>query len=268
MRLAPALATLAILAAVSCSTAAPADKPDIIPFNPAKAEVKKLEGQWKVVDGDTWLVGFPEKEQAELALKIMRHYGMNQQAWVGKPGQLASYYLADGKAPAGPCEGEDAIAFDPAKIELKQADGTWKIVDGEHYLLDFGQNQAAGKEMMEIIAKHGFTYVCYVGRPNAGMTYLRRRGDAAATVQADVGRLKVTVSEGGKGLAVQPVITVRSADEPDRTSTALMENPALFALKPGNYTVSAHVGTGAESAPQRVEVKAGATAEVALKAGP
>jgi len=267
LRLALALVTLAILAAASCSTAAPADKADIIPFDPAKAEVKNLEGQWKVVDGDLWLIGFPEKAQAELALKIMRHYGMNQQGWVGKPARLASYYLADGKAPAGPCECEDAIAFNPAKIELKQVAGTWKIVEGEHYILDFGQNQAAGKEMLELIAKNGFTYICYVGRPNAGMTYFRKGGDAAAPVQADGGRLKVSVVEGGKGLAVRPVITVRSADEPGRTPTALMENPALFALKPGAYTVSAHVGTGAESAPERVEVKAGATAEVTLGAG-
>jgi hypothetical protein len=188
--------------------------------------------------------------------------------WVGKPARLVSYYLAGGKAPAGPCEGEDAVPFDPAKIELREADGSWKIVEGQHYLLDFAQDPAAGREMMAAIAKYGFTYVCTVGEPRAGMTYLRQRGDAAAITQAGVGQLKVTVSAGGKGLAVGPVITVRSVDEPDRTSTSLMGNPAVFSLKPGAYTVSAHVGTGAESPAQRVEVKDGAIAEVAVKAVP
>ena len=260
-----ALVALALLAAAS-PAAAPADKADVVPFNPARAEVRNLDGKWKVGDGDKWLVEFPTKEQADLALKILRFYGLNQQVWVGRPGRLVSYYLADGKAPAGPCEGEDAVAFDPAKIALERADGSWKIVEGQHYLLDFAQDEAAGKEMMGLIAKYSFTYVCYVGRPQAGMTYLRRRGDAASTVQPDVGRLRVSVFEGGKGLAAGPVITVRSVDEPDRATSALMENPALFSLKPGPYTVTAHVGTGEESAPQRIEVKAGATAEVVLGA--
>ena len=41
---------------------------------------------------------------------------------------------------------EDCIPFNPATIEVKEIDGRWKIVDGSHWMFDFGSNKAEAEK--------------------------------------------------------------------------------------------------------------------------
>lgn len=52
--------------------------------------------------------------------------------------------------------------------------GSWKIADGNSRLLDFAGNQAEAQQAHAIIDKYGNSRICYVGRPNPPVTYLRR----------------------------------------------------------------------------------------------
>ena len=58
------------------------------------------------------------------------------------------------------------------------AEGTvserWKIVEGSHWIPNLGSNEQEARTAFEIIRKHGFQFICFVGRPNASMTYFRR----------------------------------------------------------------------------------------------
>ncbi|NTW11092.1 MAG: hypothetical protein HGA26_07015, partial [Chlorobiaceae bacterium] len=153
----------------------PVIQEDCIPFNPANIEVKLIGGRWKIVEGSHWIFDFEtRKDEAYMAFNIIRHYGINSTCYVGRPDPSFTYLLVNGNAPQGPFPGEDAIAFNPNTIEVKQIGGSWKIVDGGHWMFDFGTNKGEAVTAYNIIKKYGFRYSCFVGRPNASFIYMRK----------------------------------------------------------------------------------------------
>jgi len=150
-------------------------KEDCISFDYRTAEVKQVGGRWKIVAGNSLLKDFGNNEgEARRALQIIKHYRMNSQCFVGRPGPSMEYYLADGKAPTGSVSGQDCLRFDPDAIEVKRVGAGWKIVQGSRWLMDFGAKEDEARTAFRIIKKHGFTYTCYVGRPDPSMTYFRK----------------------------------------------------------------------------------------------
>ena len=153
----------------------PVIQEDCIPFNPANIEVKLIGGRWKIVEGNHWIFDFDtKKDEAYRSFDIIRHYGMNSTCYVGRPNPSFTYLLVSGSAPRGPFPGEDAVSFNPNTIEVKEFGGRWKIVDGNHWMFDFGANKAEALTAYNIIRKYGFRYSCFVGRPNASFIYLRK----------------------------------------------------------------------------------------------
>jgi hypothetical protein len=70
---------------------------------------------------------------------------------------------------------DDCIAFNPSHLAVRQAAaGSWKIAEGNHWLMDFGSNQAEAQQSLDVIRRHGFTFACYVGRPDPSFTYWRK----------------------------------------------------------------------------------------------
>jgi len=150
-------------------------KEDCIAFNPATTEVKNISGSWKIVDGSHWILDFGgNKAEADQALSIIKHYGLDSQCFVGRPDPSLTYWRVNGQAPSGPAPGEDAIGFNPDTIEVKQINGRWKIVDGSHWILDFEDNENEARTSLKIIKKYDFRYICFVGRPGPSMTYFRK----------------------------------------------------------------------------------------------
>jgi hypothetical protein len=150
-------------------------KEDCISFNTGNTQVSHVQGRWKIVDGSHWMFDFENEEgEARQALKIIKHYGMNQSCFVGRPDPSFQYILVSGNAPAGSISGEDCIGFNPNTIEVKRIDGRWKIVDGSHWMFDFGNKEDEARQAFAIIKKYNFNQSCFVGRPNASFQYLRR----------------------------------------------------------------------------------------------
>ena len=149
---------------------------DCIAFDPNRVEAKLVNGSWKVVQGDMWMLDFGAygKTNANTAVSIIQHYKMNSQCFVGRPHPPFQYWLVNGQSPVGSFAGEDRIPFNPNTVEVKQINGRWKIVDGNSWLFDFNTNQADADTALAIIKRYGFNSVCYVGRPNAPMQYLRK----------------------------------------------------------------------------------------------
>jgi hypothetical protein len=154
----------------------PCDPEDCISFNPQTVTYAPFgsTGQYRMIDGNMAMVVFPNKAEAVRAVEIVKNYGMSSQCFVGRPNASFTYWLTGGNAPTGSLAGEDCIDFNPNTIEVKQVSGSWKIVDGTHWLFDFGKNEAEARQSFCLIKKHGFTKTCYVGRPNASMTYLKK----------------------------------------------------------------------------------------------
>jgi V8-like Glu-specific endopeptidase len=153
----------------------PENRHDFIPFDPQRAKVIQVGGRWKIdIDGMSLLDFAASQSEANQALAIIRHYGLNMQCFVGRPDPSMAFYLTNGQAPVGPFTGEDAIGFDPANIEVRQVTGRWKVVEGDHWLLDFGSAQNEARQALSYILRYQFRFMCFVGRPAPSMTYFRR----------------------------------------------------------------------------------------------
>ena len=150
-------------------------KEDCISFDPERIELKNISGRWKIVEGSMWLLDFGNNMcQALQAYRIIRHYGLNRQCFVGRPNAPFHYWLANNKSPKGSLDGEDCIYFNPSLLKVKLINGRWKIVEGGHWLFDFKNNKNDALLALEIIKKYKFNRSCFVGRPNPGMKYLRK----------------------------------------------------------------------------------------------
>jgi len=163
------------MAAVKPMPVTPMVKEDCIGFNPRNTDRQQVNGRWKLVDGSHWLFDFGNNaEEASQALRIIKRYRLNKSCFVGRPDPSLSYLLSGEQAPSGAVSGEDCIGFNPANIAVAQHGGRWKVVDGSHWLFDFGSNEGEARQALAIIKQHGFRYSCFVGRPNPSFTYMRK----------------------------------------------------------------------------------------------
>ena len=153
----------------------PLNRLDCIPFDPARARVVNVGGRWKIVVDNMWLLDFgASSTEARQALKVIKFYRMNSQCFVGRPQPSMEFYLVNGQAPQGAMAGEDAIPFDPQNIEVQQVRGRWKIVEGNHWIMDFDQAEDEARQAWSYILRYGFRFICFVGRPDPSMTYFRK----------------------------------------------------------------------------------------------
>ena len=94
------------------------------------------------------------------------------------------YWLtAAGRAPTGQLSGEDCIAFDRAHLAVVEIGGRWKVVEGTHWLLDFGPGQGNAIAALHFIRKYAFDQICFVGRPDPSMTYFKAAGRGRMVVE-------------------------------------------------------------------------------------
>jgi hypothetical protein len=148
---------------------------DCVTFNPATTTVSNIGGNWTIVDGSHMMFNFGDKrDEALKALNIIKYYRMNSSCFVGRPDPSFSYLLVNGQAPQGGMPGEDCVSFNPNTIQVVNISGRWKIVDGSHWVFDFGDKESEARTAFEIIRKYGFSYSCYVGRPYPSFIYLRK----------------------------------------------------------------------------------------------
>jgi len=148
---------------------------DCVGLDPLNARVEQVGGRWKIVDGSHWVFDFGQRQhEARRALRVVRHYRVDQSCFVGRPDPSFRYLLSSGHAPRGALNGEDCVGLDPRNVRVEQAGGRWKIVDGSHWLFDFGGKEREARKALAIIRKHGFDHSCFVGRPKPSFQYLRR----------------------------------------------------------------------------------------------
>ncbi len=152
---------------------------DVLEVNPANVEDVYVAGRWKLADGSHWIIDFDQNHQnVERAEKVVKHYKLHFVGFVGRPAcadhKPMMYWLAQGhKAPQGAMPNEDAIAFNPATVAVRKIGERWKVADGLNWLLDFGPAEGLAKQALYVIKKYGFSYICFVGRPNPPMMYFR-----------------------------------------------------------------------------------------------
>ncbi len=171
---------------LSGNTVQPIDPPfipeDRIPFDRANVAAVQVGGRWKVAEGNHWMLDTGTSQgEAERAVEIINHYKLASMCFVGRPrcGDVRPmmYWLTDaGRAPSGQLPGEDCIHFDRNNLAVVEIGGRWKVVEGTHWILDFGVGEGNARAALHFIRKHRFDQICFVGRPDPSMTYFKTRG--------------------------------------------------------------------------------------------
>lgn len=153
----------------------PPKNEECVRFNLATVGVRQVNARWKIVDGNYWLFDFGSNQAAaHKALNVIKHYRMDRFCCAGRPDPSFSYMLAKGGSPSGSMAGEDCVAFDPKTVTVSKTQGSWKIVSGRHGLFDFGKSQTEARKALAVIRRYEFSRSCFVGRPDADFSYLRR----------------------------------------------------------------------------------------------
>ncbi len=148
---------------------------DCIGFSAQNAQVRRINGRWKIVDGGHWMFDFGNKRnEARKALRVIKHYRLNKTCYVGRPGPSLTYMKNGNRAPVGFMPNEDCLGFNNNNASVRRINGRWKIVDGGHMMFDFGNNRQEARKSLRIIKHYGFTKSCFVGRPNPSFSYLRK----------------------------------------------------------------------------------------------
>jgi hypothetical protein len=155
---------------------------DRIPFNRANVAAIQVGGRWKVAEGNHWMLDTGTSQgEAQRAVDIINHYGLASMCFVGRPrcGDVRPmmYWLTNaGRAPSGQLAGEDCLAFDRNNLAVVEIGGRWKVVEGTHWILDFGPGEGNARAALHFIRKYRFDQICFVGRPDPSMTYFKTRG--------------------------------------------------------------------------------------------
>jgi hypothetical protein len=63
---------------------------------------------------------------------------------------------------------EDRIPFNRANLSVAQFGGRWKVVEGNHWMIDTGTSKAEADRILEIIQHYKLASMCFVGRPKCG----------------------------------------------------------------------------------------------------
>ena len=146
---------------------------DCLNFNPKDVYIVQEGSQWLLTDGIGRMLMFPNQEEAIQGRETIQYYGMNSQCFIGRPDPSMEYWLVNGSAPSGSLSGEDCINFDPTKVYIVQEGSQWLLTDGSMRMLTF-PNQEEAIQGLETIQYYGFSYQCFIGRPDSSMRYWRR----------------------------------------------------------------------------------------------
>ena len=145
---------------------------DCVGFNWANVQASFVGGQWKVVDGGHQLLAFGNKAgEAQRAKNIIRHYRFTEHCFIGRPNASMDYWKRNNNVPSGNFAGQDCTNNNPNTTEARFQGGQWRLVDGSHLLMSFGNKGAEARQAEEVVKHYGLNRHCFVGRPNASMEY-------------------------------------------------------------------------------------------------
>ncbi|MEE9381701.1 MAG: M12 family metallopeptidase, partial [Hyphomonadaceae bacterium] len=152
-------------------------------FNPDRLSISAVGGgKWRLderlQDGRTHNIAIvgDNRVEGEQALALARTHRFDQICFVGRPDASMTYFLSDGNAPSGAQAGEDCLSINPAGSSIVNDRG-WKIIEdtaaGRRSISTF-PNAGEAYKSLDIWRQRGFRYQCFVGRPQAALTYYRR----------------------------------------------------------------------------------------------
>lgn len=151
---------------------------DCLSLNYNNLTVVPASGGFTIVDGSHALFHFSNHADAVRGMDVLKTYHVTHSCFVGRPGPSMQYVLSgpSADAPSGNLlAGEDCLDFNRSNLQIQFVGGAYKIVDGSHWLLDFGSSHAEAQTALNAINFHKFDEVCYVKRPHPPLVYWKTK---------------------------------------------------------------------------------------------
>jgi hypothetical protein len=144
------------------------------PIRPLLIEPVLVGRNWRLNDGNWSLFDFgADRDSAQRGQEVLRHYRVSHLCYAGRKGRSLSYFLVDGKAPAGPVDGEACEPLPADRLAVSEAEGGYAWKAGEQTVRRF-DNRAEAEAGLAAVRRYGFTMLCRVGKGEPPMVYLRR----------------------------------------------------------------------------------------------
>lgn len=164
-------------------------KENCIEFDPENLYLQKQNGRYLIFgkegEKSIWLLDFGDKgKAAEQALMTIKGYGFNKYCRCGKSNSM-KYFLINNQAPQGIPESllkemkvpEDSLPVYIGEVKAEKVQNSWKVVQGpggQEWMLDFGGDENAARQAVEIIKHYGFSKQVFIGRPGAPLQFFRK----------------------------------------------------------------------------------------------
>jgi hypothetical protein len=155
--------------------------------------VQNADLVWEIQNSGQTLYHFPNELEANQTKAILAYYQASEICQCGTD----TYTTTDGEENGGrvmlyqkTADGtgigdfemnsydngiEDCLPFNPEKLVAKKVGGNWTIVESSsHLMFEFGDDQQACIDALNVIKKYGYNQTCYVGRAMASFNYLKR----------------------------------------------------------------------------------------------
>ena len=171
---APAVGAPAVGAAASSEPLAQSGglTEDCAVINPEDLFVAPSDRGYKVSDYNHTILDFGANKLAAVkAERVLRYYHIDEQCFVVRPHPKMYYWRVTGQVPRAAMPGEDCTAVNPAKVRAAQTGNTWKVLNGDNALLDYGDDRAAAEQAVSVIRTYRLSRQCFVARPDATMQY-------------------------------------------------------------------------------------------------
>jgi hypothetical protein len=150
----------------------PFPQENLATFDYRLADVQWQGDHWQLVAAGTVLKDFGRREaEANEALRIVRELRLTQHGTVGTPRPVMEYWLADGQAPRAFDTRLRLVNFDPQALRVEQVQGQWCVRDARTTLFNFGAHTEDAFKALDVIHRHGFNQVGFVGQPIPVLIY-------------------------------------------------------------------------------------------------
>jgi hypothetical protein len=147
-------------------------KEKLADFDPIQTEIRWLNNHWQLLAGGVFIKDLGTNEgNAREALRVIHDLHLSQRGTVGEPQPVMEYWLAGGHAPQGVAGGLRLLPMDLNSLRVESFQGQWFLRDANRVYFVFGTHGEEAAQALDVIHRHGFSQVGYVGQPSPSLVY-------------------------------------------------------------------------------------------------